>query len=374
MLTSMVAPDAPPAPDSARLARRFRRHGESLARLGRSPLYAELMCRAAEDIEAGGPIVPLYAGVSIPPGSVPALRLLAGLHELVLAGGAPELAEFYPSAGGTKSPAGVWPVARKAIEEHGPWLAERVLRTVQTNDVGRSAVLYAALLWVTDRTRRPIRLLEIGASAGMNLLADRYAYAVNGIGLGDPSSEVRFDEPFDPGAAPAFDLRAAAERLTITSRAGCDAHPLSLADPTDHRRLLSYIWPDELERFARTEAALRESAAEPPTVDAEDAGDWLAARLTNFTGPPEEVTVIWQSIFRQYVDGETWARLNDGFRAATSDVAWIAMEPIAEPTGPTSTSSNHTVEVTVRSNPHMAPMRLALCGYHGPPIAWEGQS
>jgi hypothetical protein len=297
---------------------------------------------------------------------VPALRLLAGLHELVLAGDAPELADFYPSAGGTRAPRGVWPVARAAIEQHRAWLATSVRRTVQTNDVGRAAVLFTALLWVTSRTRRPIRLLEIGASAGLNLRADRYAYVVDRTLLGNPGSRVRFNEPLETTAGITFDLRDAADELTISQRAGCDAHPLHPGDPTDQRRLLSYIWPDELDRFARTAAAIRETAADPPAVDAADAADWLAARLADPTGPPEAVTVVWQSIFRQYVDDETRARLDDGFCAATSDVAWIAMEPIAD----RDSRVTHTVELTVRSNPQMAPMRLALCGDHGPPIAW----
>jgi hypothetical protein len=349
------------AVDDASLARRFRRHGESLARLGRSPLYAELMCRAADDIEAGGPIAPLFEGVSIPPGSVPALRLLAALHELVLAHDATALAGYYPTAGGERGPSGVWPVARATIEDHASWIAERLHCTVQTNDVGRSAVLYLGLLWITVRTARPIRLLEIGASAGLNLLADRYAYASDGAVLGDAASIVRFEEPYQ--SAPGIDLRAAAERLRIAARAGCDAMPLNAADASDRLRLLSYIWPDELSRFTREDAAIRQAAADPPEVEKADAADWLAARLTDPAAPAGEVTVVWQSIFRQYVDDETWARLNDGFRAATSDVAWLAMEP--------TTDGTRRVELTLRSNPHMSPIRLAICGDHGPPITWE---
>lgn len=69
-------------------------------------------------------------------------------------------------------------VVRATLHEHFDWIRERLPRTVQTNEPGRSAVLYAVLLWLADRHRRPIRLLEIGASAGLNLHADCFAYAV----------------------------------------------------------------------------------------------------------------------------------------------------------------------------------------------------
>src|SRR5579862_823121 len=85
---------------------------------------------------------------------------------------------------------------------------------------GRSAVLFAGLLWLADRHRRPIRLLEVGASAGLNLLADRYAYATGGHVLGDPASPLRFTDPWVP--PPAADLAGAAEALRIVARAGCD--------------------------------------------------------------------------------------------------------------------------------------------------------
>jgi hypothetical protein len=345
--------------DEAALARRFRRHGESLARLARSPLYAELMRAAANDIDAGGPIAPLYAGVSIPPGSAPALRLLAPVHELVLNGSAPTLAEFYPSAGGSRPPAGVWPFAREAIEEHREWLAERLHRTVQTNDPGRGAVLYAALLWLTSRYGRPLRLLEIGASAGLNLLFDRWCYVVDGTELGDPNSPVRFVDPWQP--APGIDLAAAARELRVVERAGCDLAPLNPADPDDRARLLSYIWPDEVERIERASQALAIATREPAGVAAADAAEWLPARLTD--GPREELTVIWHSVVRQYVADETWAMLNDGFRAAVSDVVWLGMEPAPA-------EQQHVVELTIRTAADEPPARLAVCGDHGPPVSW----
>jgi hypothetical protein len=135
------------------LGDRFRRHANALVRDRRSPLSAQLMFDAAADIDAGGVIAKLFADVPAPPGSVPQLRLLAALHYLVLAGRAPALEPFYPSAGGELSPAGVWAVTRRVVEEHFAWIERRLHRTVQTNEPGPlgGAVRGAA---VADRSLR----------------------------------------------------------------------------------------------------------------------------------------------------------------------------------------------------------------------------
>lgn len=91
---------------------------------------------------------------------------MGALHRLVLEGGAPRLASHYPSAGGTKAPAGAWPAAAASLRASFGEVRERLTLTVQTNEPGRAAVLYGALLWSSERHRRPLHLLEIGASGG----------------------------------------------------------------------------------------------------------------------------------------------------------------------------------------------------------------
>lgn len=346
------------------LARRFRRHADSLVRSGRSPLYVRMMRAAADDLEAGGVVAELFAGVSAPPGSVPQLRLLAALHRLALADEAPELARFYPSAGGDLPVDGVWPVALATIAGHFDWLRARVSRTVQTNEPGRSAVLFAALLWLTDRCRRPIRLLELGASAGLNLLADRYCYISDGRELGEPSSPVQFVEPWSP--PPAIDLAHAARALTISARHGCDIAPLDPGSPEGRLTLLSYIWPDELDRMDRMRAALQIASRQPRMVTARPAADWLPDALAR--GREEELTVIWHSLFRQYLAPEEWNALETAFRVGAEagphrPIVWLSMEP----------SSDHlaSVALTARTAPGAPAHLLARCGDHGPPVRWE---
>ncbi|MEA2194093.1 MAG: hypothetical protein QOG42_527, partial [Solirubrobacteraceae bacterium] len=174
----------------------FRAWADELERDGRSPLYVELARGAAQDADDEGIVATIFEDGPTTPQSVPQLRLLAALHHLVLSGGAPELARYFPSAGGDAPPAGAWAVARRALAEHEAFIRDRAARTVQTNEPGRCAALYGGLLWLSERHGLALRLLEIGASAGLNLNADRFRYVVGGEPLGDPSSPLEFSEPW----------------------------------------------------------------------------------------------------------------------------------------------------------------------------------
>ena len=343
------------------LPARFRRHAEMLARSSRSPLYIELMRAAADDIEHRGEVARLFEDVPAPPGSVPQLRLMAALHYLVLSGQAPALAAFYPSAGGDRPPAGAWPIALATIAEHSDQVRERLHRTVQTNEPGRSAVLFSGLLWLADRHRRPIRLLEVGASAGLNLLADRYAYVVGDLELGDPGSPLRFVDPWDP--PPPIDLAAAAAQLRIVARAGCDPAPLDPRRPDDQLTLLSYIWPDELPRIARVRAALSVAAREAVPVAARPGSEWLPEALA--AGEEGELVVVWHSVMRQYVEPEKWAGIEAAL-AGRPRVVHLSMEPARE---------RHVHMWLSVHDPASAPARrLAACDDHGVPIRWDTYS
>jgi hypothetical protein len=339
-------------------ARRFRRHAAWLVDSGRSPLNAAILTGAADAIEAGGPVRDLVAGVDAPPGSVPQIRLLSALHELVLAGRAPALAEFYPSAGGHRPPADLWPAAASAIDEHLEWLRERMAATVQTNEPGRSAVLYAALLWLTHVHRTPIRLLEIGASAGVNLLCDRFCYVDDGVAFGDPDSPVRFEQPWLP--APPIDLAAAEAALELVERAGCDLSPLNPARAEDRLRLLSYMWPDEHWRVERARVALELAGSSAVPIVPEPASSWLRAQLRHDAGGA--LTVVWHSVVRQYVPEGEWAEVQAAIAGADGPTVELAMEPSQDP--------GRRCELTVRDGAAERWQRLAWCDDHGPPVVW----
>jgi hypothetical protein len=343
------------------LGERFRRFGDGLEQIGRSPLNVALMRGAADDIDAGGPTAALLHGIDLPPGAVPALRLCGALHHLVLSGLAPELAEFYPTAGGARPAQGVWPVAEAALADHAGHVRERLRRGVQTNEVGRSTVLYLTLLWLTERHGLPIRLLEIGASAGLNLRADRYAYVHHGSMLGAADSAVRFDEPWS--AAPDINLPAIDPGLEIVDRAGCDMAPLNASSPDDRLSLLSFIWGDEVPRFERARAALMMAADDPVSIAPMPAQAWL--RDATAASPDGVLTVVWQSVVRQYVPVDDWPEIEAAMDEAQSrpgrTVVWIQMEP-----GP----QVNPMYVAARCDARGDWQPLAACRDHGPPVEW----
>ncbi len=344
------------------IADRIRRHGRGLAEAGRSPLYVTLIAAAADDAQRGGVVARLFEQVEVPRGSVPALRLMAALHELALTGREPELAAYYTDSAEPLAPGGAWPIAQAALARNFDWIERRLHRTVQTNEPGRSAVLYPALLWLTAVHGRPIRLLELGASAGLNLICDRYRYDVDGITLGDPGSPLRFEQPWRPG--PQIDLRDASQRLAIVHREGCDPNPLDPSNPDDRRRLISYIWPDERERLDRLHDALAVAAPRPPLVVSAAAIDWLPDALARRRDG--ELTVVWHSIMRQYVEPAQWQALAVAFATALTQapqrpIVWLGMEPIGIKLGD---------ELTVRDTPDGPVTRLAGCDDHGPPVVW----
>jgi hypothetical protein len=348
----------------ADLPTRFRGHAQVMERHGRSPLSVALMQGAADDLERGGIVADLYTGVPLPAGQAPALRLLAALHRLVLADQAPDLARFYPSMGGYEPPEGAWAVAEVTLRDNAADLEVVLRRGVQTNEPGRSAVLFGVLLWIADRYRRPVRLLEIGASAGLNLLAENFAYRSSGALLGDPESPLVFEGPWV--GVPVPDPAAAQEHLTVVERRGCDIAPIDATSREGQLALLSYIWPDEPKRLARMRAALEVAERFPPVVDPVPAAAWIRQVLAQ--RQKSTVQLVWQSVFAQYLTSEDrddlTATMDAAGAQATDDVplVWARMEPSSDPL--------KGFGVTVKCFPGGEETLLARSGDHGPPVRW----
>lgn len=269
------------------LAAHFRQHFGH-----RDHLYGILLAALADDLEAGGPTAGICRDqLRATRADAVQLRLLAGIFELVLAGEAPELTRFYPCLGGYADPHDAWASVRPVLARHPEVLRQALASPPQTNEVGRSACLAVGLFAaVRDHGLHRIRLLEPGASAGLNLNVDRYRLTGSDWSWGPKDSPLVLDTAA-PGVRPVD--------LTVVERRGCDIAPIDASTPHGARRITSYVWPFDVQRHARLAAALAVVRDHPVAVDAATASGWLAEQLAR-PAPEDVLTVVWQSITQQY--------------------------------------------------------------------------
>lgn len=309
--------------DAERVREHFRRQAGFCRDLG-SPFNALVCDLLAERLDDGtrfGRRILSWDGD--PTADALALRATGAFHALARSRRSPALSEVYPPHESDPERVG-WNLAA-AMREHDGVLHDGLDSPPQTNEVGRCGAILGACLLLAEENGLPLTVLEIGSSAGLNLSFDRYRYEFGGGRTwGDPRSGVaircewRGDAP--PLGAP----------LAVATRAGCDPSALDPASPRDRERLLSYIWPDQPERLATTEAALDAAAAAPWRVERADAGPWLEGRLGEDAAGRTRVlahTIVWQ-----YLPEETKARIERAMQAAAeratpdAPLAWFRME------------------------------------------------
>ncbi|MDX2144841.1 MAG: DUF2332 domain-containing protein [Rhodospirillaceae bacterium] len=328
-----------------------------------APVSAAVLEGCADEIVHNGPLKDLLAQWSDhrPEAAVP-LRVLGAVHRLVLDGAASELNAYFPSVGGTFDAARIWPAVRDVINRSLPFIAGYLQRAPQTNESGRSAMLLGGFLAIAAATRLPLRLLEIGASAGLNSFWDRYRVVTPNFSWGPPNSMLELNCRWD-GPLPARDAP-----VSIASRAACDKDPVDIRDPDDRARLESYIWTDQAHRLKRIRQACDIALANDVRVERADAAVWLDEKLRDL--PRGQVTVVFHSVFRQYIGPEADAVLtrvlDDAARRATTEapLAHLAMEPVDMKSFP---------DITLRLWPGSGEARhLAQAHYHGEWIKWWG--
>lgn len=325
-----------------------------------SPLYERLLRAAATDAVAGGPVwrvLEPYAGD--PPGSAMVLRFMAAVHRIVLRGRAPGLAAFYPSAGG-RAAEGAEEAFLATVAEHEEALRADTVQPLQTNEPGRAGALVGGFLTVAARFGLPLRVLEVGASAGLNLRWDRFLYEARGATWGHPVSPVRLCD-FNSDSPPPFDVHAA-----VAERRGCDPSPIDATTDDGATLLLSFVWPDQLTRIRLLRGAIEVARRVPATVDEEAASSWLR----RFAQPRDGLaTVVFHSIVHQYLGDEEAAAVTDALdeaaraASATAPFAYLTMEP---------GDDEKVVEVRLTTWPGGDEELLAHSGYHGTAVRWLG--
>jgi len=298
------------------LADRMRRHA------GDSPhLYGHLIRAMADDWEAAGPVRAVCAGwEDAPAGWVVQLRLLAGVFRLVLNGQAPELERFYPCLGGDADPADAWPAVRDVLEAHTDELRDALRIAPQTNEVGRANALVVGLFLVAERTGcSRIRLLEPGASAGLNLLVDKFRFVNHDWDFGPAGASVTLTGGVLGAVRPV--------PFEIVERRGCDLSPVDVTNEEGRTRLRSFVWPFHVERHRRLAGALELAQVSPPVVERASAACWLLDRLSERT-TQDVVTVVWQSVTRQYWSTEEVQRVEEVIETAArgTTMAHVSME------------------------------------------------
>ena len=308
------------------------------------------MNRVADAI-LGGPtfekqtLIDVMTGQEDKPGAgALALRLFGGVHRLVLSGNAPRLANFYPSAGGTFDEDNAWSAFVDTVSDNASYCRIALDSPPQTNEVGRSAGLLSGFLCIGGLTKLPLRLLEIGTSAGLNLRWDQFEYQLPNEDcddgavtlLGSPGSGVRFPASWFTNGTN-WIARSKNQKLQdlvpiVESRSGCDLSPLDISTQDGRLMLMSYIWPEQEDRINRMKAAIEIANRYPANIACEDAASWLTEQLSQSTNGV--CTVIFHSIFQQYLHGdEDRRRLFEIIRQAggratlNAPIAWLRMEP-----------------------------------------------
>lgn len=339
----------------------LRAQGRFCARSG-SPMYGELFELVAVDVESGGVFATILSGHEEDPArlAVP-LRLLGGLHRLVLDGRAPLLRRWYPSTGGSWDAEAAWPEIEGVAAEHADALRAALRQPPQTNEVGRSAALIGGLLRANNESGFPIRLFEIGSSAGLNLRADHYRYRFADGQWGPGDSPVTIEDAWRGTLPPDGGVR-------IVERHGFDIAPIDVTAADGELTVLSFVWPDQTARLERLRGAVEVARRVPARLQRLSAADAVAG-LALAAGA---LTVLWHSITWQYLTHEERDAVRARVRALgeqaddRSPFVHLTLEPARD-------APDASIRFLVRARrwPGGELEILGECHPHGPPVQWR---
>lgn len=337
----------------------FLSQAEACERLG-SPFTAEICRILASGLDSGTKIGGRVLGwPGSPDADAVALRLCGGLHQLVLLKIDATLQSVYPPNRATG--AALASAVMAAIARHDDFLFRRLDSAPQTNEVARSAVLLPGFETIRRHCGLPLELNEIGASAGLNLLPDRYHYRFGPHEWGNKDFAVTFSPdvtgtpPLPPG------------ELQVATRQGCDLFPIDINRPDDLVRLKSYVWPDQKQRMARVEAALAVARTADLKIRKTDADSFVSEQLSGRQSG--RAFVLFHSIMWQYLPERTrqtiGSHVGAAGKAATSanPIYWLRMENALQGPG---------AELRLTSWPGDEEHLLARCDFHGRWMEWTG--
>ncbi|KQS02287.1 hypothetical protein ASG11_16115 [Sphingomonas sp. Leaf357] len=297
---------------------------EHYCRTNAAPIYGRMCLAVAQHLTrdtAVGARVLDWAGE--PTRDALPLRLIGGLHALVLAGADDELVQIY--SGAVIDVGQVGAILERVLARHEVALMPWLDGPPQTNEPGRSAALMTGLIEIAARHGPRLEILEIGSSAGLNLLIDRYRFDLGGTIYGPAESPVTIRPEWSGPPARAVPLE-------IVSTRGCDVNAMDATDPAVAARLAAYVWPETPERLVRVRTAIDMMRARGVTLERADAADWIEARLAE----PQAAgvtRVLMHSVVWQYLPEPVAERIRAAMKAAGArasadrPVGWVMMEP-----------------------------------------------
>jgi hypothetical protein len=264
------------------------------------------------------------------------LRFLAGLHYLELAGQAS------------------WADVGAALDRHaeflGRWCAGH---EVQTNEVQRAWALLPAFLSLADG--RPFDLLELGPSAGLNLLWDRYRYVYSTGTWGESALELSGDDRLPPPAV------LFGRRVEVARRRGIDRNPVDATSEHGAHLLQAFVWAGQVGRLERLQRAIDVVRQDPPELMRGDYVDSLPDLLADRVAGAH--LVVFQTASTMYLAEEALARL----RGALHDAALV--EPLTY-LGTARAPDDDGFALVVERWPGGERERLAVFDFHGDWLDW----
>ena len=344
------------------LAQVYRHFGEVVA-AKTSPVYQRVAVALSRSDEA------LRAIAAAPARKRHPTVILAALHDLVLAGRAPELAAAY-AAEDADAAAGA--AVETLLRMSDSVVAIAAQRRVAPDQTGRYAVLYPAIAEAARRVGADaVGLVDVGRPAALNLNVDRVGITYGqGETLGDPSSavqvscSVRGDQPIPIGTMP-----------EVVARVGVDADPVDVTDADEARWLRACVWPDQRERLASLEAEIAVAATDPPRLLEGDAVERLPDALARVpAGALPVVTTTWTLSDLPTEDRLRFLGLLDE-AAADRAVAWVSVEGVgvapAVPTlGDRHASGHSIVGVALFDRAARRAEAVGRCWGRGRWLAW----
>jgi hypothetical protein len=263
---------------SLTLALQFRKFSENECRLSSSPFYGALCARIAEDTDL------LDIAKSVRVGQRAPNMFLAAVQYLVLAQDKNPLKAAYVDVGNgvPAHPDFFYDFKAFCLDSRDQIAGIMSTRAVQTNEVRRSATFLPALFLVERRVNfMEFHFIDVGCSAGLNLLWHRYHYRYsNGASCGDESSEIHILCDVHGDISPP--LRN--ELPKTASRVGIEIYPVDVFDPDNVNWLKALIWPDQRDRVDLLEAALAVLKKEPPRIVAGDCAEKIPEIVSTMPG------------------------------------------------------------------------------------------